>query len=90
MLDEGGQRGIGTTSQCVTGRLATLEEIVDWQPSDHAGWRLVVPAIGPVEATLDLAQVEHGTRVHLRWVMPAEMPVDPLVIEGLVAKRIWR
>ena len=28
----GGRRGIGTTVQCVTGRLATLEEIVDWQP----------------------------------------------------------
>src|SRR6185503_14745824 len=28
----GGRRGVGTTSECVTGRLATLEEIVDWQP----------------------------------------------------------
>ena len=28
----GGRRGVGTTAQCVTGRLATLEEIVDWQP----------------------------------------------------------
>jgi hypothetical protein len=28
----GGRRGVGTTAQCVTGWLATLEEIVDWQP----------------------------------------------------------
>jgi hypothetical protein len=83
----GGQRGVGTTSQCVTGRLATLEEIVDWQPSDHAGWRLAVPEIGPVEATLDLAQVEDATRVHLRWSVPSEMSMDPLVVEGLVAAK---
>ena len=29
---EGGRRGVGSRSQCITGRLATLEEIVDWQP----------------------------------------------------------
>ena len=39
----GGRRGVGTTAQCVTGRLATLEEIVDWQPYDRVAWRLAVP-----------------------------------------------
>ena len=43
-----GRRGVGTTAQCVTGRLATIEEIVDWQPYDHVGWRIAVPALGPV------------------------------------------
>ena len=41
-----GRRGVGTQAQCVTGRLATLEEIVDWQPYDHVGWRITVPALG--------------------------------------------
>ena len=50
----GGRRGVGTIAQCVTGRLATLEEIVDWQPYDHVGWRLAVPGLGPVVATADL------------------------------------
>src|SRR3990170_3004878 len=35
-----GRRGVGTRAQCVTGRLATLEEIVDWQPYEHVGYRL--------------------------------------------------
>ena len=43
----GGRRGVGTTAQCVTGRLATLEEIVDWQPYDRVAWRLADPGIGP-------------------------------------------
>lgn len=63
----GGRRGVGTIAQCVTGRLATLEEIVDWQPYDHIGWRLAVPALGPAEATADLNAVEGGTRLRLRW-----------------------
>ena len=42
----------------MTGRLATLEEIVDWQPYDHVGWRLAVPELGPVNATVDLEPVE--------------------------------
>jgi hypothetical protein len=32
-----GLRGVGKLAQCVTGRLATLEENVDWQPYDHVG-----------------------------------------------------
>jgi hypothetical protein len=72
----GGRRGVGTLAQCVTGRLATLEEIVDWQPYDHVGWRLVVPALGPVAATADLEAVEGGTRVRLRWAYLGEPPVE--------------
>jgi hypothetical protein len=53
-----GRRGVGTLTQCVTGRLATLEEIVDWQPYDHVGWRLAVPDLGPVSATVDLRAVD--------------------------------
>jgi hypothetical protein len=72
----GGRRGVGTLAQCVTGRLATLEEIVDWQPYDHAGWRLAVPGLGPVVATADLEGVEGGTRIRLRWKYEGEAPVD--------------
>jgi hypothetical protein len=67
-----GRRGVGTTAQCVTGRLATLEEIVDWQPYDHVGWRLTVPAVGRVDANYDLEAVPDGTRVRLRWAVPPE------------------
>ena len=76
-----GRRGVGTRAQCVTGRLATLEEIVDWQPYEHAGYRLAVPDLGPVEATYDLEAVGAATRVRLRWAAagskrPADGAVD--------------
>lgn len=63
----GGRRGVGTTAQCVTGRLATLEEIVDWQPYERVAWRLAVADVGPVAATADLDPTEGGTRLRLRW-----------------------
>jgi hypothetical protein len=72
----GGRRGVGTTTQCVSGRLATLEEIVDWQPYEHAGWRLAVPSLGPVEAVADLRPVGEDTRLRVRWVCTAG-PVQP-------------
>jgi uncharacterized protein YndB with AHSA1/START domain len=75
-----GWRGVGTRSQCVTGRLATLEEIVDWQPYDHVGYRLAVPGLGPVEATWDLAPEDAGTAVRLRWaVTGADAPQGAIV-----------
>lgn len=79
VIDEtltGGRRGVGTLAQCVTGRLATLEEIVDWQPYDHVAWRLAVPGIGPVAATADFEPVDRGTRLRLRWESQAGSPVD--------------
>jgi uncharacterized protein DUF2652/polyketide cyclase/dehydrase/lipid transport protein len=78
----GGRRGIGTIAQCVTGRLATLEEVVDWQPYDHVGWRLAVPALGPVAAIADLEAVDGGTELRLRWARQSDLPVD----EGAVRR----
>ena len=63
----GGRRGVGTTAKCVTGRLATLEEIVDWEPYDRVAWRLAVPGLGPVAAIADLDAADVGTRLRLRW-----------------------
>ena len=74
---QGGRRGVGTTTRCVTGRLATLEEIVDWQPYDHVGWRLTVPAVGPVVATADLEASDEGTTVRVRWESVGDVPPDP-------------
>ncbi len=72
----GGHRGVGTITQCVTGRLATIEEVVDWQPYEHIGWRVTVPDVGPVGATVDLDPVEGGTRVHLRWSISGPGPAE--------------
>jgi uncharacterized protein YndB with AHSA1/START domain len=79
----GGRRGVGTLAQCVTGRLATLEEIVDWQPYDRVAWRLAVPGVGPVAATADLDPTDHGTRLRLRWALPGESPAEVSVVERM-------
>ena len=79
----GGRRGVGTTAQCVTGRLATLEEIVDWQPYDRVAWRLAVPGVGPVAATADLDPTENGTHLRLRWGYLGGVPADADAVELL-------
>jgi uncharacterized protein YndB with AHSA1/START domain len=83
----GGRRGVGTTTQCVTGRLATLEEIVDWQPYDRVAWRLAVPGIGPVAATADLDPTDHGTRLRLRWAYQGGTPADNGAVERMRVDR---
>jgi len=90
VIDEravGGRRGVGTTSQCVTGRLATLEEIVDWQPYDHVGWRLAVAGIGPVEAEADLAAAEDGTDIRLRWAVPTGTTVPQVERDRIATEK---
>ena len=77
-----GRRGVGTRTQCVTGRLATLEEIVDWQPYDHVGYRLAVAGVGVADATYDLAPDGPGTAVRLRWAAAPEA-LDPDAVARL-------
>lgn len=84
----GGRRGVGTTAQCVTGRLATLEEIVDWQPYDRVAWRLAVPGVGPVAATADLDPIESGTRVRLRWAYQGGIPADAGAVEQMRMEKL--
>ncbi len=51
----------------MTGRLATLEEIVDWQPYDRVAWRRTVPGLGPFALAADLEPTDAGTRLTVRW-----------------------
>ena len=83
----GGRRGVGTTTQCVTGRLATIEEIVDWQPYDHVGWRLAVPGLGPVAAIADLDATDWGSRLRLRWAYLGHAPADAHEIDRIRADK---
>jgi hypothetical protein len=54
--------------------LASLEEIVDWQPYEHVGYRLAVAGLGPILASVDLEPVPGGTRVRLRWGASGDAP----------------
>ena len=82
-----GRRGVGTRAQCVTGRLATLEEIVDWQPYEHAGYRLAVEGVGGVDATYDLEADGPVTTVRLRWAATSGQPLEGVTIERLRAAK---
>ena len=84
-----GRRGIGTTSRCVTGVLASLEEIVDWQPFEHAGYRVTVPDLGPIEATYDLTELAgaKATTIRHRWVPAGVQAVDVEKGRGLERDR---
>ena len=62
-----GDGGPGSLAHCVTGRLAMLEEVVDWQPPERVGWRVVVPGVGRVAVVADLAAEAGGTRLRVRW-----------------------
>jgi Protein of unknown function (DUF2652)/Polyketide cyclase / dehydrase and lipid transport len=75
-----GMRGVGGTARCVTGRLATIEEIVDWVPYEHVGRRVAVPGIGSVDTSHDLEPVDGGTRLEVRWRSAAQ-PVDAAAVE---------
>jgi hypothetical protein len=85
--EPGARRGVGAKAQCVTGRLATLEEVVDWQPWDHVGWRLAHGVLGPVVAAADLAAVDGGTRVRSRWTAQGEQEPDPAVVARIREER---
>jgi hypothetical protein len=61
-----GRLGPGTTLECVTGRLSTIEQIVDWQPYEHFGYRIHLPNAGTLDAAYDLTETESGTRIRLR------------------------
>ena len=67
----------------MTGRLATLEEIVDWQPYEHIGYRLAVPGIGQVESTYDLRSEGDRTTVRLRWAPAGNAAPDADLIHAV-------
>jgi hypothetical protein len=67
----------------VTGRLATLEEIVDWQPYERVAWRLAVPGLGPVAAAADLEQISGGTRLRVRWAYLGDPPADSAEVDRI-------
>jgi hypothetical protein len=84
-----GRRGVGTTNRCVTGVLTSLEEVVDWQPFEHAGYRVTVPDLGPMEVTYDLSEGtdRETTTIRHRWVPAGEREVDSMTRDRLERDR---
>lgn len=82
-----GDGGPGSLAHCVTGRLAMLEEVVDWQPPVRVGWRVVVPGIGRIAVVADLAPDADGTRLRVRWAPEGEGDHAALRRLALVRRR---
>ncbi len=74
----------------MTGRLATIEEVVDWQPYDHVGYRLAVPDIGPMEVTYDLEADQEGTALVVRWAAVGAEPSGAEPSAGRTIDRLRR
>ncbi|HET9497149.1 MAG TPA: DUF2652 domain-containing protein [Candidatus Limnocylindria bacterium] len=81
----GGRRGIGTTSQCVVGRLSTIEEVVEWRPYERLARRARVGRLGPMTWTWELHPEPGGTRVRMRWTRPRPAghprPIPPELLD---------
>ena len=74
--------------QCVTGRLATIEEVVDWQPYEHIGWRLTVPESGRSRRRSTWTKSRGARGSHLRCDgRPTGPPRPATAIDRLREKR---
>jgi hypothetical protein len=55
---------------CVTGRLATLETILDWRPFESFAAQIRLAGGGALVASGELEPADGATRVRLRWAAP--------------------
>lgn len=67
----GGRRGVGTTTHCVHGGDAIVEEILDWRPFDYLTERSQFFHDGPsAVSTIELEPTASGTLMHYRLAPP--------------------
>jgi uncharacterized protein YndB with AHSA1/START domain len=59
------RRGIGTTNHCMHGAEVLIEEILDWQPTDHVTLRTTMPNGFKATSTFKFEDTPEGTRVRL-------------------------
>jgi class 3 adenylate cyclase len=69
---DGERRGVGSLTACVSNRLRTLEEILEWQPFGGFVRRAAIDGIGRVTAEYRLIPSPDGTETQLRvrWFGP--------------------
>jgi uncharacterized protein YndB with AHSA1/START domain len=59
------RRGVGTTNHCMHGPEVLIEEILDWQPTDHVTQRTTMPNGFKAVSTYTFEDAPDGTRVRL-------------------------
>jgi hypothetical protein len=62
---EAGRRGLGSLSRCLSGQLATLEEVVEWRPHRGVAWRTTLAGGVLVTTSWALEEVDGGTRLEV-------------------------
>ncbi|HEU0236381.1 MAG TPA: DUF2652 domain-containing protein [Candidatus Limnocylindrales bacterium] len=71
-----GRRGVGTTTACVAGRLASVEEIIDWRPFEAFARRVEQPGLGRLTAVHRLSEMAAATLLEVSWFGPARGSLD--------------
>ncbi len=69
----GNRRGVGSTTHCLHGAEASVEEMLDWRPYDYFTLRNTVPTPMGVIHLLETTEFEpapNGTIIHWRWAAP--------------------
>lgn len=75
-------RGIGRLSRCVARQLATMEELVDWQPP-VSFVRRVRRAAGETTVVHHLEAVNGRTRLRVSWHPADGVPLSPAEVDEL-------
>jgi class 3 adenylate cyclase len=61
------RRGLGTVTSCTAERLATVEEIVEWQPFATFARTIKLPGNARLTARHELQPADAGTHLRIRW-----------------------
>jgi hypothetical protein len=87
----GNRRGMGTTTHCMHGKDAVIEEMLDWRPYDYLTQRTTLSTpFGPTKivSTTELEPTADGTIVHFRFAPPKtarEREIAEKLVPGLQA-----
>jgi hypothetical protein len=73
VIATGNRRGVGTTTHCLHGKEASIEELLDWRPYDYFTFRNTIPTpMGPLRLleTTEFEPTPSGTIIHWRFGVP--------------------
>ncbi len=73
VIATGNRRGVGTTTHCLHGKEASIEELLDWRPYDYFTFRNTIPTpMGPLRLleTTEFEPTPNGTLIHWRFGAP--------------------
>jgi hypothetical protein len=90
-----GRRGVGTVNHCVHGKDVSVEEVLDWVPSEYVTKRVTLPTRGAPRIVMTMELIAHGPdRTDIVWrVARPRSRKDRLIVramEGFFRKNVRR